>query len=401
MLRVPYQADTELYKADHLGLIRYDKKVGLNADLLEESEDDNDADDDSDAVQSELSSEKAMMLGQPVHTEYGDGTITRITRKKVKVRLANGESVLVSKLATFVIDRDTTNAHDMKAALTRMNAPDIALDEEPPEVPVDGNINDIKVRRTRRARTTDDEGVTKNSTGLRLGFTIINDMLMLTLLNSDDEEARTLALQFGFVQVPEYVYAPVRNADQFVSMMWSMVNAGYKIPRENSSHLKNMLILIRQFRSLRKVNPHGMARKRDYDLFFRNIKKPGTDLMLVQPFPLFTDPQSVDSKGKSFCVAFPSPGSGHPSTRNCLIAIKKGMSKEQSRKDSAGNVHTVGPQPPLRWFTSGSNPTHLFVAGKNEARRSIREIESAGVVILNKDELIEQYNTIKFRGKNN
>lgn len=119
--QVPYVAGMELYGADDLGLEPYyqhlrDNKMENGVDLM-------------------------------VHTEWGDGTVTKEYKNTVSVKLANGGGrVSVKKMAAFIITKTSTSAKSIRAQilkLTGMKALDPADVSVGPVSKVSGRSRDV------------------------------------------------------------------------------------------------------------------------------------------------------------------------------------------------------------------------------------------------------------------
>lgn len=161
--RVPYVPGTELYKAEDLGLIRYDAYMRMEDQLAEEegaddSEDDSDSDENDTSA--ELEAERKAAVGLAVHTDYGDGDIVRVGKRHLVVELASGQRVKVMKLAAFVITRGATSNTDIRTSLLKMVG-DVPLDTpvdvlENPELSEKERLR-IARKRLRKQRIADRE----------------------------------------------------------------------------------------------------------------------------------------------------------------------------------------------------------------------------------------------------
>jgi intein/homing endonuclease len=154
MRRVPYVPGTEIYKAEHLGLIRYDAYMRLNDEEESEgSEEEGPESDDEEGEESEtsdLAEERRLAKGLAVHTDRGDGEIVRVGRHRLTVMLPSGERFPVNKMATFVITRNETSSKDIRQNLLKMVG-DIPLDA-PVEVLETQMTERMKVKLERQAQ---------------------------------------------------------------------------------------------------------------------------------------------------------------------------------------------------------------------------------------------------------
>ena len=154
MRRVPYVPGTELYKAEQLGLIRYDAYMRLEE--MEDSEGESDSEDEVDETDDEttetdgpideakaqLMEERRLAKGLAVHTDRGDGEIVFVGRHRLTVQLPSGERFPVNKMAAFVITRDETSSGDVRQNLLQMVG----------DVPVDAPVEVLETQMTERMK---------------------------------------------------------------------------------------------------------------------------------------------------------------------------------------------------------------------------------------------------------
>lgn len=127
--RVPYVPGTELYKAEDLGLIRYDAYMRMEDQLSDEEEDPDSGDEEGgeDDASADLMEERKAAVGLAVHTDRGDGEIVRIGKRHLVVELSTGQRIKCMKLAAFVITRGATSNKDIRTSLLKMVG-DVPLD---------------------------------------------------------------------------------------------------------------------------------------------------------------------------------------------------------------------------------------------------------------------------------
>lgn len=363
MRHTPYDPGTELYGADKLGLIRYDKYMGLNEEDLIDDE----GDDAEDLSTKEISAaETEKVRGLVVHTDAGEGELHRAGRFRLQIRLySTGEIIVRSKLATFVVTRQTTNSKDMRVLLAKQN-PDIPLEEgEEPEVPA-------KLPDRVKRKLKGEEPETKESLAFELSFIVINGMLGVSLDNAEDEAVANAARQFGFSNPPSFVYAQLRSFKQFNALIQTWRNAELKMPYENSSELKAMFEHMRKF-GVRGVDLFDFARRNDFRMFLRMQFKPEGRLDLIKPFPyIFED---------KYHVALPFAGQA-----GTKVAL------QNSRK-----ITKLGVAAPTWKKVLVDQVMYKFVGNKAEASETIKDILKSGILISNVEELKEQFKELRFR----
>lgn len=375
MLRVPYVPGTELYKAENLGLIRYDDYMNIDEDELETTDEEGEVDDlDSgedqlDEVENSkkaaLEEERKKALGLSVHTDFGDGEIARVNARSLRVRLPSGTLVQVRKLAAFIITRANTSNKDLRTQLLKMTG----------DVPLDAPIDVLEIGRVPETGTSGrpnkkgpaaltKEPSAKDVVEMTLDFTIVNDFLGVSLENTDNEAAVRVAQSFGFKHPPEYYAAHVRIPKQLYDLFKKWSDLGMVIPKENSAAC---LAAYSHFKANRTNSTkfYGLANENHIRNFYRIDFRPNPDKMKIFPYPLIQD--------GALWIALPKKG--HPGS---LYAMRKAMI------------------PGLKWLVFDAEAELIaFTPRKEKASQLIKTLLKEGVHITNLKQLAKKFRSLR------
>lgn len=372
MLRVPYEPGTELYGAEGLGLERYDAHMGMSEKDVQAQEE-NEDDRETTTQREKSAEESSKAAGLRVHTEDGDGEIIKATQRFLIVRLQSGEEVKASRLNTFVITRKNTNGKDMRLQLNKLNG-DIPLDQQPEVPPSDDEIAkklyQKKVAKQRVRRGEEQQEEEQNTVVVSLSFTVFNDVLALQVDNAEVEGVQDALRPLGFQNPPSYVYTKLVTAAQYVAIFRAWKKAGFTIRKELRDELESFYFIVKDV-GLKKTNPHGLARKHTFGLFLRQTFKPNGNPTEIQPFILIADGE--------YRIALPFKG--HAGTRAAVLATRT--------LSGAPTPKWKEVKPELNMF--------CYTGSKNISRDKIQEIQRAGVMIGNLDELKKAYAKLQFR----
>lgn len=359
MTRVPYVPDMEVYGENDLGLIRYDQYIHQDAASLDEDDDesDSDTDDAEDSKNAALQEERAVMKGQPVHTEWGDGIITGIGKKRIRVMLSDGTRKPVNKLAAYVITRSSTNSKDMRAELLKTVG---ALPlTEPFDVPVEeGQAN--KKRRSGKPQIVEQEEVETPSASFDI--TVVNDYLALSYrtIGQGDKMVARLA-NLGFVQSPAYYYSVLIGPRNLIELFKEWKAAGFKVDPKTSQTFQHIHQALKGDK--KAGNKFGFATEMSLKNWLRSTVKPTADPKIIHPYPIVQDEQLY--------IALPIQG-------------------------QAGTRAAIKFQPlKIRWKIGGEDEVLRFVTKTQEIIQVLKQVQAEGIKIDNLDELKEQYSQFK------
>lgn len=411
IVRVPYVPGTEVYKAEDLGLVRYDEyfqklldSQGIMMDVTEEPDDDSDVEDDSDekddaddtSVPDRLRYERELMTGLGVHTDRGDGDIVKINKgRNLVIELPTGEKIRAHRMSCFIITRAETSNSDIRTQILKMTG-DVPLDT-PVEI-LESQMTDRKKRqlerenrkqgrenrreekeaaRERRKKALqmpsfdDEEDDTpaveeeEAVTGLEIETTIVNDILGLRLVNVTDQDAADLAQTYGFKYSPGYFAAYVSRPELLPELFKKWKAEGFSMPKENSDMCRETF---NHFHENRKKASwaFGSATTLALRNFYREEFKPDPRLDFIKPYPIIQD-------GLLYIAL---PERGHPASKAAALA---------------------GRIPGLKWelFSQGEELI-AFTSTKSKTSALMRKILDAGVKVTNIDDLRKAVTKLKF-----
>jgi hypothetical protein len=374
--RVPYVAGMSLYGADNLGLLRYDQYVRQDIDTIEDDEvEDSDDETETEEIDGESTDPRVLIRKQlqmkrakerilarykQVHTEYGDGEITGIGNKRVRVKLRDGSRVRLDKMKVFVITRATTNSIDMRNELLK-SVGDLPLDM-PITVPVEEGP-EVKSKRKARDERVKEEEVVNQRTG-EFDFVIINDLLALKYRSDGENKTMLGELQnAGFRMSPEYRFARMQNHRVLLRLFRAWASEGFKIDKYVSQSIKDTFETFKT-RGKQGLSKYGFATARDFANFYRDEIKPVSDPKMIKVYPQI--------EGGELYMMLPTAG-------------------------QAGNLKAIRvPVQSVRWKEGGGALEVLrFVKNKAEGKNVLKQLLDSGVTITNLDELKDQYNALR------
>jgi hypothetical protein len=362
--------------ADNLGLLRYDQYVRQDIDTIEDDEvEDSDDETETEEIDGESTDPRVLIRKQlqmkrakerilarykQVHTEYGDGEITGIGNKRVRVKLRDGSRVRLDKMKVFVITRATTNSIDMRNELLK-SVGDLPLDM-PITVPVEEGP-EVKSKRKARDERVKEEEVVNQRTG-EFDFVIINDLLALKYRSDGENKTMLGELQnAGFRMSPEYRFARMQNHRVLLRLFRAWASEGFKIDKYVSQSIKDTFETFKT-RGKQGLSKYGFATARDFANFYRDEIKPVSDPKMIKVYPQI--------EGGELYMMLPTAG-------------------------QAGNLKAIRvPVQSVRWKEGGGALEVLrFVKNKAEGKNVLKQLLDSGVTITNLDELKDQYNALR------
>lgn len=354
MYRVPYVPGTELYKAEDLGLVRYDAFMKLNEADLEDDEEG--GEDENDSQRAISRAELEQVRGLAVHTEYGDGTIVGLSKKFLRVQLPSGDIVRVSKLASFMITRAQTNNADMRESLLRQIG-DIEYTK-----PFEMSVKDPKqVLIPKKNATTADDRV---AVFLRLRIT--NDCPGLEMDNAGANPQGAAALEaLGFHQPSPYYFAEMPTAQHMLKQFKAWKEAGFTIHKSSN---EACAALYKGLLRMRKnaATMVGQATLAELTNFYRIQHKPDPDRKMLYPYPIIEDD----------VIYLALPITGHPAT---LDGIRVKV-------------------PAVRWAAADVENMRIVVTRNlTQMDKGIQKMLRQGLVINNLDELHKRFKKLRVR----
>jgi hypothetical protein len=379
MARVPYIPGMNVYGAGELGLLRYDQFVRQDIDTVDDADIERDEEDEEEvelgpdgnptdpkaavrkALKEMRAKERALAKYKPCHTEYGDGEITAIGNKHVRIRLNNGTKVRLEKMKVFIITRGQTNAKDMRNELLKMVG-NIPIDT-PITVPVEEGPA-IKAKKGAKKI----EQVVDSKPTVTLAFSIINDMLTVVYNSPGTGDPVLPILQnLGFIMAPEYKFARMQNHRVLLRLFHAFRDHDFKIDKHMSSIFKEVYNTYKE-RGKAGIAKFGFTTKMEFKNFYREEIKPS-----ASPTDLKIYPQIQDGE---LYVILPTRG-------------------------QTGNLKAARiPVQSVRWKDGGGDTEFVrFVQTKEQAKEVVKAILDRGVAVANLDELGEQFKAIRMGRK--
>ena len=379
MSRVPYVPEMEVYGASKLGLIRYDEFLRQDiADLESDTDTDSDSDDEDAegaddalsldpkvlakrALREKLAKERVTMRDRAVHTEFGDGVVTGLGPRRVRVRLTGGRVILLFKMQVFVITRATTNGIDIRNELLKQVG-EIPLDT-PITVPVEEGLQDKKRKQKGKGVKVEEPVAVKETMEAEFDFTILNDHLGIMYRGDSSNPEVVNALQnFGFRISPHYMFSRVPNHRILINMFKVWRDKGFEIDIHTNTLFKHIYDSIRANKTA--LQQFGFSTKLSLTNFYRQEVKVSADAKLIKVYPMVQD-------GRLY-----------------LMLPTKG----QAGNMKATKVRTPG----INWKQGGGEDEIIkFVTTKVDAKNTIKQVMDAGIDVTNAKELGEQFSKIK------
>ena len=382
--RVPYVPEMELYNADELGLIRYDQFVQQDMQALDsdsdssdnptESEEDEDETtvDDANSVDPKVllkrakseqaNAERQLLLHRAIHTEFGDGTCTGVSRDFIRVKMSDGIVRKYPKMSVYIITRSTTNGIDMRNELLKQ------VGEIPLDTPIRVKAEDGPQDKKRKLKgkgvivepVVEEEEVAMSA---EFDFTILNDLLGIMYRGDSTDTSVISALQgFGFRISPDYVFSKVYNHRILINIFKAWRNKGFQIDMHTSLEFKRIYDAMKSNHTA--LNSFGFASGLSLKNFYRQEVKVTADNKVIKVYPMIQD-------GALF-----------------IMLPKKGQ---------AGNARAIKvASPGIKWkHGGGADELIKFVKNKAEAKETLKLIKAAGIDITNVDELGDQFKALK------
>lgn len=379
--RVPYVPGLELYSAADLGLIRVDEYFRLEPD----DEQDEDVDgpvvdkEEDEASDGEATDPLAVqILGMTVHTEFGDGVVTHVSKnlRRIKLRLPHNMEVRVRSSAAFLMNRKETSTKDIRNQILKsIGAMPIAtpIDVEAPVVkPMKMTKKELRrIAREEEAKTdlkpTKQVTPQKKALIVNLEFTISNGFLSLSYMEDENDPNASKSIQaLGFRPTAPFVYAEIANAQRLVKQFNVWEAAGFvldpAVAVEVSTAFESMYDLLRTGSVAKHRAVYKFSQGNALVNFYREEAKPNNKPDVIKPYPMIED-------GVAFIVL---PIRGQTGTKAAIQHRAPGVKFKNSAPSLSYSCSTM-----------------------NDALAMLRKITDAGVQIANLEDLKKQYTKIK------
>ena len=373
---VPYAPGGNLYGQSVLGLVRVDEYLNLIEDEIMTGADEEVADDeqvDTEPDFSPVEQKAAALKGRAVHTEFGEGIISRCGAKikYVNVQLKSGFTVQVRKSACFLIDVDQ-ELKPIRSEIAKLLNMELAPVQDLPAQAYRMTRAQSKTKRIREMRKTMRENRRRDIArrrALTVDISLVNSNGYVGLAYDVDEQNLT-AIQTlqacGFRLSPAFYYAKVPTAISFVRMIneWEERGIGYD-PKflkagarswfaEMFAQLKNGIESNAQ-QAIIRASRAGLPN------FYRTEHKASADTKLIKPYPVLED-------GTAY-IALPKDGQA-----GSRLAIK----------------HSKGA---IKWGEAG--PRLSYFGTIKEIKQVAKRMKEAGILVRNPAALNRQFRDVR------
>ena len=397
LLRTPYVPGLGLYSEKELGLVRLDEYLNLPPEVGEDEEQEQDeGDEESEEGQDEYYSDAeraeraAALKDQLVHTEYGDGYISRGLSprgKFVSIELLNGYRARARRSQVFLVTRTLTSNKDIKNLIAR------AIGKMPHAIPED--VPAAFWRASKRAeelrkiherkfgkRTVEQaeqpmptpvtpkqkqaQEVPKKADAIQLTIFVSNGFLGIDYLLDEEQGDVIRVLQsLGFRTTPSYYYAQMKNANHMRNQFNLWAEKGLKpdptiVKQGIGDAINGAAQLMKSGQLKNHVEVFKLTKGTQVRNFYTQEQKPSKDSMTFKPYPILQD-------GKMF-IALP--------------------------QNQAGSRTAMKFRRPLtKWVTS--DPAMAYFGTVQQVVKAIKDIRAAGITISNIKELDQQVTKLK------
>lgn len=304
MERVPYAPGLELFNAGKLGLVRVDEFLRMDEAAIEKEEEDSGEESEEAMSPAQKARMRAaeMLVGKPVHTEFGDGIIknVRMRGRRVNVRLNSGGITLVNMSAAFV-PKGKLKLPDMRKALIAqigdmpiqpaVNAPIPLLKPD-----VQGDKRALKEKLLEEKRLAEEEAQRKaitNNLNIELFLNVSNGFLGLTYFVEDDN-AKAAVQALGFRPSPPFVMAELKSALGLRRLFDAWKDKGYSFdPKFQEMRVPDAFTALYNMLKTGKVasgaSGFTFGTKNNLRNFFREEAKPSAKKKEFKPYPMVED----------------------------------------------------------------------------------------------------------------
>lgn len=369
MAQVPYTPGLELFDAGKLGLVRVDEYLRIDTNnAVEEEEEDEDEGNNLTPKQKERQRQAEALVGQPIHTEFGDGIIKSIRTKdkKVNVVLESGYMVRVSMAASFVKTKPLKNA---RAAVLK-SIGDLPVTEKPKTLSSIFRPDKAGLRRAEKERELEErrkaQEKVKAEISVELHLNVSNGFLGLVYYTENDE-AKDALQALNFRPVPQFLMARMKTAKHLKQTFDAWKDKGFTLA-EDYRKLGVANAIFDMYQVMKsggleegKINFQFSTRNNLIN-FFKQEAKPTAAKKEIKPYPMIEDG-----------VAY-------------LVMHTRGQ---------PGNVNAAKIKVPGVTWEHGSDSMVFYSLGLKETAAKIKEIQATGIQVANIEDLRERFRDLK------
>lgn len=375
MQSVPYVPGLELFGANELGLVRLDEY--LRSDEVSEAVDEGDEGEEEGEVdpKSKQAQLSALVKGEPVHTEFGDGIIRSLAyNSRVTIDFPSGERTTVKQASTFLITKPDIKIKDIRKALLGQVG-DLEVTDKitlPPPRMRKGSMGSAAERKRlalEEIRKDKKDKKRREAMIAELQFSVTNGFLGISYFPNEKTPEITSALQaLGFKDSPDFMYAKFTNPQRLLKQFKMWEEAGFTLDKPTnqannlSGSIKDMYDLLKSGRIKSHNAVYKYSTTNKLNNFYRMELKTSAEKHVFKPFPIIEE-------GEAFIVL---PVRGQAGTR-AAMRIKA---------------------PGVTWHHS---ETSVVYYGLNLSKISMKmkEIIEAGIQISNVNDLRKEFMKLK------
>lgn len=376
MAEVPYTPGLELFNAGKLGLVRVDEYLRMDtiAGIDEDEADEEGAGGEEQLTEKQKARMRAAeaLVGQSVHTEFGDGIIknVRMKLKLINVAMPSGYLIRVKMAASFVKTKKFPEGVDTRELIVK--AIGMPVTDRIDEVSPIARADNAALRRAEKEkaieekRKIDKKKIKVEDMSIELYLNVSNGFLGLTYFVEDDK-AKNAVQALGFRPVPPHVLTRVKTAltlrKWFDTMQAKKFTFDSKFREMRVPDSFHALYQILKSGALTKgVTNFSFSSKNNLTNFFRQESKPSTDKNAFKPYPMIED-------GKAYIVM-------------------------HTRGQPANMRATKTPVPGIHWET-GADSMIYYGLDLAHTGQKIKEIIASGIQISNVKDLSKQFKALK------
>ncbi len=333
---VPYVSGLQLYGQADLGLVGYNEFLR------------NELDEDFDPI------------GLQIHTEFGDGECIGVRKNTLRVRLSDGSSVSVDKLAAFVITRKSTSTKDIRHQLMKLAGLAPATTDDLKKVRPEGIVDEKPTppRKTKVLKPVPNKDDKLNNK-FNLYFTIINNSIALGVDTEDPDVHQKQLAKYGFKPTSPYLYTHVRTA-RTMRLLIDQLTSKFEV---GSQYVNRLEALYQSFNlgksKLLNVNQANQVELKN----FLRLKFKASGSKELKPYPLIQDGE-------------------------LYILIDTTMQPAAKRVPSK----IIGSG--IKWFNEGGD-LYAFFGSKGDVKSAITQMKKDGLEIENLEDLKAEFSEIK------
>jgi SNF2 family DNA or RNA helicase len=389
MAEVPYVPGLDIYQASQLGLVRVDEFLRLDslAGATESEEETEDSEDESQMTEKQKAKRLAAqsLVGQAIHTEFGDGIIKSVMmgEKRVNVALNNGYLVRVAMASSYIITKKTTSGKEIRQQLLeqvgvfRDEKGKVTKKEEPMPTVKPTDIMSPKFRRNKAAERQQEREKDKPTKvvkevkegpvlNVELVMNVSNGFLGITYFVEDDN-AKAALQALGFRPVPQFALAKVKNARQLISQFKAWEAKGFTLDEQirkmrAAAAFEDLAVILKSGNLEHARVGFNFATKNQLTNFFRLESKPSASKNEIKPYPMIED-------GSAYIVMHTR---GQPAN---LRAMKVKV-------------------PGVTW-QHGADSMVFYGLDLAHTGQKIKEIQAAGIQIANVKDLAAHFKLLK------